>query len=392
MRFNRIILIVLDSVGVGELPDAEKFGDKGANTVGTIDKKRGLNIPNLQNLGFGTVEKFNTVKEKFIQGAYATKMMEKSEGKDTITGHWEFMGTILEKGFPVYLNGFPTDLMDKFKQETGYGFLGNCPASGTVIIEELGAEHIRTKKLIVYTSADSVLQIAAHEDVVPLKELYKICEITRNKVTIGKHSVSRVIARPFTTVNGKFKRTENRKDYALTPPNPNALDLLFKNNIKTGAIGKIEDMFVKRGISHSIHSHNNQEAYEDTVKMMETMVNSGFIFANFVDFDMLYGHRRNIDGYGQALEDFDKNLLTLINSHLKDDDLLILTADHGCDPGFKGSDHTREYVPLLVYSKSLKECGKLEIRKQFSDIGVTVLDNFNIANDFVGKSFLGELK
>jgi phosphopentomutase len=392
MRFNRIILIVLDSVGAGELPDSEKFNDKGADTLGSIDKLTGLTVPNLEKLGLGTIKNFKTVKPCFIQGAYATKMMEKSQGKDTITGHWEFMGTILEKGFPVYLNGFPKDLMDLFERETGYGYLGNYPASGTVIIEELGEQHIKTKKPIVYTSADSVFQIAAHEDVIPLNELYRICEITRNKVTIGEHQVSRVIARPFTTVNGKFKRTKNRKDYALTPPKPNVLDLLFEKGIKTGAIGKIEDMFVKRGISHSIHSHNNQEAFEDTVTMMETTVDTGFIFANFVDFDMLYGHRRNVEGYRKALEDFDKNLKILMEQHLNEKDLLIITADHGCDPAFKGSDHTREYVPLLVYSKSLQEHGNLEIRKQFSDIGITVLDNFGIDNNLQGKSFLGELK
>lgn len=392
MRFNRIILIVLDSVGAGELPDADKFGDSGSNTLGSIDKTRGLNVPNLENLGLGTINDFKTIKENLIKGAYASKMMEKSNGKDTITGHWEFMGTIMEKGFPVYLDGFPKDFMTSFSKETGCDYLGNYAASGTVIIEELGEEHVKTGKPIVYTSADSVFQIAAHEDIIPLEKLYEICEITRHKVAVGKHSVSRVIARPFTTVNGKFKRTENRKDYALTPPMPNVLDLLFENNIKTGAIGKIEDMFVKRGISHSIHSHNNQESFEDTVKMMETMVDSGFIFANFVDFDMLYGHRRNVDGYGQALEDFDKNLKKLMEDHLKEDDLLIITADHGCDPGYKGSDHTREYVPLLIYSKSLKECGKIEIRKQFSDIGITVLDNFNIKSSLIGNSFLGDLK
>ncbi len=392
MRFDRIILMVLDSVGIGEMPDAADFGDRGANTLGHIDEIRGLHIPNLEKLGLGKLYPFKTVAPTQIPGAYATTMRECSPGKDTITGHWEFMGIINHRTFPEYPDGFPEEVMNAFTEKTGYGYLGNKPASGTVIIQELGEEHIRTGKPIVYTSADSVFQIAADEDTIPLKELYRICEITRKDVMTGRHEVARIIARPFVKKGNRFIRTENRRDYALEPPFPTALDLLTTAGITVGAIGKIEDMFVKRGITVSIHSHNNAESCRDTLKLMQHDVKKGFIFANLVDFDMLYGHRRDVQGYGDALEAFDSELGEFMTKHLKTSDLLILTADHGCDPAFRGTDHTRERVPLLLFSPGLKENRILPERSCFTDIAASILENFNISHSLPGNAFLSELK
>lgn len=391
MKFNRIILMILDSVGIGEMPDAANFGDAGADTLGHIDEIRGLIVPNMEKLGLGKLRAFKTVADKQVPGAYATTMRECSPGKDTITGHWEFMGIINRQTFPEYPDGFPEEIMTAFTEKTGYGYLGNKPASGTVIIRELGDEHVRTGKPIVYTSGDSVFQIAADEDVIPLDELYRICEITRNDIMTGQHEVARIIARPFVKGETGYVRTENRRDFALEPPYPTALDLLTKAGIKVGAIGKIEDVFLKRGITHSIHSHNNAESCRDTLKLMEGDLSSGFIFANLVDFDMLYGHRRNVQGYGDALEAFDKELGKYMNQHLHDNDLLILTADHGCDPAFRGTDHTRERVPLLIYSPGLKANAILSERNCFTDIAATVLENFGISHSLPGDSFLGEL-
>ena len=391
MKFKRIILMVLDSVGIGEMPDAARFGDTGADTLGHIDEIRGLSLPNLEKLGLGKLHPFKTVAEKQVSGAFATTMRECSPGKDTITGHWEFMGIINRQTFPEYPDGFPKEIMDAFTEKTGYGYLGNKPASGTVIIQELGDEHVRTGKPIVYTSADSVFQIAADEDVIPLEELYRICKITRTEIMTGPHAVARIIARPFVKGENEYVRTENRRDFALEPPFPTALDLLTGAGVKVGAIGKIEDMFVKRGISSSIHSHNNAESCRDTLKLMQGDIDRGFIFANLVDFDMLYGHRRNVQGYGDALEAFDVELEKYMEQYLEKDDLLMLTADHGCDPSFRGTDHTRERVPLLMYSPGLKGKGILPERECFTDIAATVLENFDITHSLPGKSFLGEL-
>ncbi len=386
--FKRIILLVMDSVGIGEMPDAESFGDKGADTLGHIDELRGLNIPTLESLGLGLLRDFKTIEKKQIKGAYSTKMFECSKGKDTTTGHWEMMGIILEKPFPTYPDGFPEDLMKLFTEKTGYSYLGNKPASGTVIINELGDEHVKTGKPIVYTSADSVFQIAAHEEIIPVDELYRICEITRNEVCVGEHTVARVIARPFVKQGDKYVRTERRKDFSLEPPYPTAMDLLKENNYQVGGIGKIEDIFVYRGLTASIHSHNNEEAYRDLKKMMKDLRGEkGLIFANFIDFDMLYGHRRNVEGYGKALEEFD-NYLSDIMDNLEDNDLLMVTADHGNDPSFKGTDHTREMVPLLIFSKKLKENGRIENAKCFSSIAVSICNNFGLKNSFKGVNFL----
>ncbi len=391
MKFKRIILIIMDSVGIGAMPDAADFGDSGADTLGSIDRQRGLHLPRMETLGLGTLRSFQTIKPRFQAGAYATTMMECSAGKDTITGHWEFMGIIQEQSFPVYPNGFPDELMDRFTQVTGYEALGNKPASGTAIIQELGAAHMQSGKPIVYTSADSVFQIAACESVMPLEELYRICTATREQVTVGKHAVSRVIARPFVQTGDGFVRTENRKDYSLEPPHPTALDLLHDDGLDVGAIGKIEDMFNRRGITRSIHSHNNAEAWKDLTGMLAD-IDSGLVFANFVDFDMLYGHRRDVQGYGDALEAFDTGLNRFLDQAVSPEDLVLITADHGCDPAFKGTDHTRERVPLLVYSPGLDGSGNLPERTCFTDIAVSILDNFRIEHPFPGQSFLGELK
>ena len=383
--------MILDSVGIGEMPDAASFGDTGADTLGHIDEIRGLTVPNMEKLGLGKLRSFKTVAAGQVPGAYATTMRECSPGKDTITGHWEFMGIINHQTFPEYPDGFPEEIMTAFTEKTGYSYLGNKPASGTVIIQELGDEHVRTGKPIVYTSGDSVFQIAADEDVIPLDELYRICKITRKEIMTGQHEVARIIARPFVKGETGYVRTENRRDFALDPPYPTALDLLTKAGVKVGAIGKIEDMFLKRGITHSIHSHNNAESCRDTLKLMGGDLRSGFIFANLVDFDMLYGHRRDVQGYGDSLEEFDKELEKYMNEHLRDDDLLILTADHGCDPSFRGTDHTRERVPLLMYGPGLKSNAILEERNCFTDIAATVLDNFGISHSLPGESFLKEL-
>jgi len=388
-RFDRIILLIMDSVGIGEMPDAADFKDAGADTLGHIDALRGLSVPNLERLGLGRLRPFRTIQPRTEPGAYATTMRECSPAKDTITGHWEFMGIVQDRPFPLYPDGFPPDLMDRFTEETGYGWLGNRPASGTAIIQELGDEHLATGNPIVYTSGDSVFQIAAAETVIPVDELYRICRITREKVCVGEHAVSRVIARPFIQTDSGYERTGNRRDFSLEPPMPTALDLLTSAGIPVGAIGKIEDMFVQRGITRSIHSHNNEEAGRDTLTMLETL-DTGLLFANFVDFDMLYGHRRNVAGYGDALEAFDRWLGDLFPV-LDKRDLLIITADHGCDPAFHGTDHTRERVPLLVFSPGLSGSATLPERHSFSDIGATILDNFGLAHELPGTSFLGEL-
>lgn len=391
MKFNRIILIIMDSVGIGAMPDAAAFGDTGADTLGSIDRQRGLNLPRMEKLGLGTLRSFETIQSRIESGAYATTMRECSAGKDTITGHWEFMGIVQEKPFPVYPDGFPADLMDRFTRETGYEALGNQPASGTAIIQELGPAHMQSGKPIVYTSADSVFQIAACESVMPLDELYRICTVTRERVTVGEHTVSRVIARPFIQTTDGFARTENRKDYSLEPPHPTALDLVHDDGLDVGAIGKIEDIFNRRGITRSIHSHNNREAWADLTTMLSE-VEAGLVFANFIDFDMLYGHRRDVQGYGNALEAFDRELGTFLDNRITESDLVLITADHGCDPAFQGTDHTRERVPLLVYSSGFAGSGNIPERSCFSDIAVSILANFGIGHELPGRSFLEDLK
>lgn len=386
--FKRVAVIVLDSVGAGELPDAYKFGDEGSNTLGHVTEKTGVKLENMGRLGLGNILPLKSVPENpNAIGAYG-KMAEKSAGKDTTTGHWEIAGLITEKPFPTFPDGFPKEIIERFEKETGRKVIGNKPASGTEIIKELGEEHIKTGNLIVYTSADSVFQIAAHEDIVPIKELYKICEIAR-EILSGENAVGRVIARPFNGTPGNFKRTENRKDFSLKPFEATILDILKENNYEVFAIGKIEDIFAGRGITDVDHTKNNEEGITATIKAFDT-VKEGLIFTNLVDFDMLYGHRNDVEGYANALLHFDNRLPEIIDK-MTQEDLLIITADHGCDPTTKSTDHSREYVPLLVYSPKMKSGLNLGIRSTYSDIAATLADIFNVGPIKNGSSFLHQL-
>lgn len=383
---NRVILVVLDSVGIGYLPDAQDYGDQGANTlVNTAREVAGLNLLNLEKLGLGKIDNIKGISDQIkAQGVY-TKMKEKSVGKDTTTGHWELAGLITEKPFPVYPEGFPKEVIKPFEAAVGKKVLGNKAASGTVIIEELGEKHIRTKRPIVYTSADSVFQIAAHEEIIPVDKLYEMCEKAR-KILKGEHGVARVIARPFIGEIGSFTRTERRKDFSLSPPEDTILDLLTTNDISVFAVGKIDDIFSGQGITKSKHTADNMDSVDAILEFIKEDHRS-LIFANLVEFDMVYGHRRNPRGYAQALKDFDLRLPEIID-HLKEDDILIITADHGCDPTFKGTDHTREYVPLLIYGDQIKKDYRLDIRESFADLAATIAEIFGLKNFKNGKSFL----
>ncbi|EGD52709.1 phosphopentomutase [Thermoanaerobacter ethanolicus JW 200] len=386
--FKRVILIVLDSVGVGELPDAYKFGDEGSNTLGHVTEKTGIELPNMGKLGLGNIIPLKSVPENpNAVGGYG-KMAEKSAGKDTTTGHWEIAGLITEKPFPTYPHGFPEEIIKEFEKRIGRKVLGNKPASGTEIIKELGEEHVKTGYPIVYTSADSVFQVAAHEDVIPLEELYRICEIAR-EILKGDHAVGRVIARPFTGTPGNFVRTGNRRDFSLKPFEPTILDMLKEAGYEVFAIGKIEDIFAGQGITEKNHTTNNDEGITATIKAMDEIKN-GLIFTNLVDFDMLYGHRNDVEGYAKALTHFD-NRLPEIMGKLTKEDLLIITADHGCDPTTPSTDHSREYVPLLVYSPSMKHGINLGVRSTYSDVAATIAEIFKVGPTKHGTSFLKEL-
>jgi len=377
---------VLDSVGIGELPDAELYGDKGSNTLGNIAKHvKGFSIPNLEALGIGSIEGVeNLIKCENPEGIYG-RCSELSKGKDTITGHWEMAGVILETPLQTYPNGFPREIMDEFEAKIGRKTLGNVVASGTAIIEELGEEHIRTGYPIIYTSADSVFQIAANEDVIPLEELYNMCKIAR-EMLVGDKMVGRVIARPFKGMKkGEFVRTANRHDYALEPFNKTALEHVSEAGLPMAAVGKIKDIFTGKGVTESVSIKDNMDGVDKTLQMMKSHSN-GFIFTNLVDFDMKFGHRNDVEGYAKALEEFDDRLPE-IKEALGDNDVLIITADHGCDPTTEGTDHSREYVPVLVYGRNLKEDINLGTRNGFCDIGKTILDLLDIENDLVGKSF-----
>ncbi|MFX0559325.1 phosphopentomutase [Tepidibacillus infernus] len=391
MKFKRISLIVLDSLGIGELPDAEKFGDQGTNTFAHIaDKLNGLIIPHLEKMGLGNIYPIKGVNNIEDPIAAFGKMKEVSVGKDTMTGHWEIMGLKVNIPFKTYPNGFPNSLIKAFEEKIGRKVIGNKPASGTEIIEELGEEQMKIGAVIVYTSADSVFQIAAHEDVVPLNELYQICEIAREMTLNDEYAVGRVIARPFIGSPGSFKRTPNRKDYSVKPPAKTVMNHLVENGFDSIAVGKIADIYANEGVTKALKSKSNMDGVDKTIEGLKTDFN-GLIFTNLVDFDMLYGHRRDPIGYGKAIEEFDQRLPELIDA-LQDDDLLIITADHGNDPTHTGTDHTREYVPLLVYSKLLKGGINLGIRKTFADVGATVADNFGVQLPEHGISFLDDLK
>jgi phosphopentomutase len=384
-KINRVIIIVLDSVGAGWLPDAKDFGDEGANTLGHVSEYAGgLNLPHLQKLGLGNILPVKGVPPAPAPEASFGIMMEMSKGKDTIAGHWEMVGLIVEKAFPTFPHGFSDKILQEFYKATGVnGALGNKAASGTEIIAELGEEHVRTGYPIVYTSADSVFQIAAHETIIPIPRLYEICEKTRK--VCDKYQIGRVIARPFIGEKGNFTRTSNRKDFPIFPFGDTALDALKKNGLPVTGIGKIEDIYAGKGITRAIHTKNNTHGMECLMNEL-SVTKKGLIFVNLVDFDMLFGHRNDAAGYGKALEEFDRGLEDLL-PRLNKDDMLIITADHGCDPTYPGTDHTREHVPILVYSKNL-EPHPLGIRKTFSDIGATVLELFGIPHSFPGISLI----
>ncbi|MFN3326590.1 MAG: phosphopentomutase [Bryobacteraceae bacterium] len=375
MTYRRIILLVLDSVGIGELPDAAGYGDAGSDTLGNIARRRILKLPNLCALGLSNIRPFEHLDPaENPTGAYGRCALA-SPGKDTTTGHWEIAGIHLETPFPTYPNGFPPQVMEEFERRIGRSTLGNRPASGTEIIERLGAEHMRTGSPIVYTSADSVFQIAAHEEVIPLWELYKMCETAR-AILRGPHEVGRVIARPFVGTPGAFTRTAGRKDYAIQPPRPMLLDLLGERRITVHSIGKVFDVFLGRGIREYDKTKNNAEGMARTLDALEDTT-SGLIFVNLVDFDQLYGHRNDVEGYAAALEAVDEWIPRLL-TRLDEDDLLIVTADHGCDPTTTSTDHSREYVPLLVYGKRARAGVDLGTRPTLSDIGQTVAENFGV--------------
>jgi phosphopentomutase len=387
---KRIILIVLDSVGIGELPDAAKYGDVGSNTLGNIAKAiEGFTLPNLEKLGLGCIDGTTGYRAEPDPIGSFGKMAERSYGKDTTTGHWELAGITIDKPFPVYPDGFPEELVKSFEQAIGTKILGNYPASGTEIIKTLGQQHIATGYPILYTSADSVLQLAAHEDIIPLERLYEICEIARNIMT-GEHAVGRVIARPFIGKEGSFTRTANRRDFSLKPVKKTILDYLKEKGLEVKAVGKIEDIFAGAGITEAVHTNGNMDGIEKTLGFIGQRF-EGLIFTNLVEFDMTFGHRNDVEGYAKALSQFDKMLPDMLDA-LYEDDMLVLTADHGCDPTTDSTDHSREYVPLLVYGKMLKKGVNLGVRKTFSDIAQTISEVFDCGGDFNAESFYKDLK
>jgi len=386
--FHRVLLIVLDGAGIGAMPDAPDWGDAGADTFGHILESRTVRLPNLQRYGLGNIRPLAGLAPlDHLTGSYGRCAL-RSNGKDTTTGHWEMAGIILDHAFPTYPNGFPASVIDRFVRETSVpGILGNVPASGTEIIKVLGDEHVKTGKPIVYTSADSVFQIAAHEEVIPLDRLYEICEIAR-EILDGEHRVGRVIARPFLGAPGAFYRTENRHDYAVPPPRQNLLPALADEDLDVVCIGKIASIYDSMGVTKDLTAKNNEQSIDQTIKALSDSTR-GLIFSNLVDFDMLYGHRRDTEGYAKALEHFDTRLPE-IESAMRDDDVMMITADHGNDPTFRGSDHTREYAPLLVYGKSARPGVDLGTRSSLADIGQTIAENFGL-NLTAGTSFLSDL-
>ncbi len=386
---NRVVLLILDSVGAGELPDAAQFGDEGSNTLGnTARVVGGLKLPNMGAMGLGNIIEIERVPPATVAtGAYG-KMAEMSQGKDTTIGHWEIVGIHSPKPLPTYPNGFPANLMAEFERRIGRKTLGNYPASGTVIIADLGEEHIRTGYPIVYTSADSVFQVAAHEEVISVEELYRICRIAR-EMLVGEHNVGRVIARPFVGEPGNFTRTYNRKDFSAPPPERMLLDHIKDAGQEVWAVGKIEDIFVGQGITRAVHTDGNMDGMTKTMEYLQEL-ERGLIFTNLVDFDMRYGHRNNPAGYAEALEAVDARLPEVLAA-LRDDDALFITADHGCDPTTTSTDHSREYVPLLVYGKLFKGNINLGIRETFADVGSTIAEMLDVPRLKFGTSFLGQI-
>ncbi|MEN2777333.1 phosphopentomutase [Acetivibrio clariflavus] len=387
---KRAIIVVLDSVGMGELPDADKYGDKGSNTLGNIAAcVRDFSLPNLQELGLGNIDNMKGIRKVDNPKGCFGRMAERSAGKDTTTGHWEISGIVVERPFPVYPNGFPKEVIEAFEKAINRKTIGNIAASGTEIIKMLGDQHVKTGYPIVYTSADSVFQIAAHEEVIGIEELYDMCSKAR-KILKGEHAVGRVIARPFVGSNGEYKRTERRKDFSLEPLAKTVLDYTKEKGMDVRAVGKIEDIFAGRGITHAVHTKDNNDGVDKTLEYLKDDFN-GIIFTNLVEFDMVYGHRNDVEGYAKALIEFDRRLPEIINA-LRDDDILFITADHGCDPTTESTDHSREHVPLLVYGKRIKQNINLGTRSSFCDVGATVAHYLDITGELQGKSFLNEIK
>lgn len=388
INIKRVFLIVLDSFGIGAMPDADKYNDECCSTLGSVYKSQEFNMPNMMKMGL-----FNIDGIDFIEGvknplATYARMVEASCGKDTTIGHWEIAGIISEKPLPTYPNGFPKDVISQFEKRTGKKVICNKPYSGTDVIRDYGRHHEKTGDLIVYTSADSVFQVAAHEDIVKVDDLYRYCEIARD-ILKGEHGVGRVIARPFVGVYPDYKRTSNRHDYSLVPPETTMLDELTKNGIDVVAIGKINDIFAGKGIKEFVRTKNNEDGISRTIEVINKDF-EGLCFTNLVDFDMVYGHRNNVNGYAKALSEFDSRLPEIMKS-LRDEDILMITADHGCDPGDKSTDHTREYTPWLIYGKNVKDSNNLGTRNTFADIGATILDYFNLKGEIKGKSVLKEV-
>lgn len=386
MQINRVIVIVLDSVGIGELPDAAEFGDVGSHTLGNMARVvGGLNVPNMEKMGLGNIAILEGVIPQEKPTAVFGKLAEVSAGKDTTTGHWELMGLQLKRPFPLYPDGFPPEVMVPFEEQIGRGTLGNYPASGTVILDELGEEHMRTGRPIVYTSGDSVFQIAAHEEIIPIEELYHICHIAR-EILRGEHEVSRIIARPFIGTPGNFVRTANRHDYSVLPPEPTLLDSLKEAGFMVYAVGKINDIFVGQGITEYVTTQDNEDGIDKTIAAIRERQERGLIFTNLVDFDAKFGHRNNPQGYADALADFDRRLPE-IGAALAEDDILILTADHGNDPTTPSTDHSREYVPILISGKIVKAGVNIGVRQTFADLATTIADIFSVNLPPKGRSF-----
>ena len=386
---KRAIIVVLDSVGAGALPDAAAFNDAHANTLGHINELIGLKVPNMRGLGLGYVPGIGMAGCVNAVGAVG-RCLERSMGKDTTTGHWEMAGLISERPFPLYPDGFPQDVIARFEEAIGTKTLGNKPASGTAILDELGEEHMKTGYPIVYTSGDSVFQIAAHKDIIPLARLYEMCEIARSQLQ-GEHGVGRVIARPFIgTGKGQFTRTGERRDFSLVPPKATLCDVVSEAGQECRGVGKIEDIFAHRGLTKSNHAAGNPACIDAMLKDLEDDF-AGLLFVNLVDFDSSYGHRRDPQGYADSLEYFDKRLPE-ITERMTDEDLLIITADHGCDPTYNGTDHTREYIPLLCYKKGMKKLHHLGTRSTYADIAATVLEHLGIDERMGAESFLSALK
>lgn len=382
---KRVFLIVLDSFGIGYEPDAADYGDVGSNTLATIRKHKNFSTPNLEKMGLFHIDGVAPMeKQSDSFTASIARLQEVSKGKDTITGHWEIAGIESKTAMPTYPNGFPQEFLDEFSQKIGRGLLCNLPYSGTQVLTDYGQQHLDTGDIILYTSADSVCQLAAHEDLVPVKELYRYCEIAREMLSVG-----RIIARPFIGTAPDFQRTANRHDFALVPPSETILDILQKNGLDTICVGKINDIFAGRGVSRTTHTVSNADGMAQTLEIAKEDF-TGLCFVNLVDFDMKYGHRNDVAGYAAAATEFD-NWLDKFLPQMRDDDLLLVTADHGCDPGFPGTDHTREYIPMLAYSPSLPGGKNLGTRPGFYDIGKTVLDIFSCENTLPGTSFLDEI-